>query len=158
MMFGYYIRNNIGIAFQTYAGGLLAGLGTIFYLVYNGLFLGACAALIDNAGFGTTFWPFVIGHGAFELTAIVLAGVAGLKLGVAALAPGQRSRSASITQAGKDSLPLVAGFSTMLVIAAFLEAFWSSAHVVPPELRLAVGTALWAGVYGLLYAGARRAA
>jgi uncharacterized membrane protein SpoIIM required for sporulation len=158
MMFGYYIRNNIGIAFQTYAGGLLAGLGTLFYLGYNGLFLGACAALVDNAGFGTTFWPFVVGHGAFELTAIVLAGVAGLKLGVAALAPGQRSRTASITQAGKDSLPLVAGFSTMLIIAAFLEAFWSSAHAVPPEARLAVGAVLWAAVYGLLYAGARRAA
>ena len=40
-MFGYYIRNNTGIGFQTFAGGLLLGLGTLFFLVFNGFYIGA---------------------------------------------------------------------------------------------------------------------
>ena len=49
MMFGYYIRNNIGVAFQCFAGGLFAGLGTLFFLAYNGAFAGALAGYLDRA-------------------------------------------------------------------------------------------------------------
>ena len=54
MMFGVYIRNNIGIAFQCFAGGLFAGLGSLFFLAFNGAFSGALAGylLADVAGEG----------------------------------------------------------------------------------------------------------
>ena len=69
MMFGYYIKNNIGISFRTFAGGMLFGLGSVFFLVYNGLAIGATAGHLTQAGFASTFYPFVAGHGSFELTA-----------------------------------------------------------------------------------------
>jgi hypothetical protein len=59
LMFGYYIRNNTSIGFQTFAGGLLMGLGTLFYLVYNGVFIGAVAGHLTQVGYGTPFWSFV---------------------------------------------------------------------------------------------------
>ncbi|MCB1616956.1 MAG: stage II sporulation protein M, partial [Pseudomonadales bacterium] len=65
MMFGFYIKNNIGISFRTFAGGVLLGLGSLFFLVYNGLFLGAAAGHITSIGYQETFFPFVVGHGAF---------------------------------------------------------------------------------------------
>jgi len=74
LMFGYYIKHNISISFQMFAGGMLFGLGAVFFLFYNGLLLGAAAGHMANIGLGVTFFPFVIGHGAFELTAIVLSG------------------------------------------------------------------------------------
>lgn len=150
LMFGYYIMNNVGIAFRTFAAGVAFGTGSVFYLAYNGLVLGAVAMHLTRVGHGETFWPFVIGHGAFELTAIVLAGQAGLKVGRAALYPGRRSRAAALAHEARESLGLVYGFAGMLLIAAFLEAFWSSSTLLPPELKLGVGAALWALVIGYL--------
>ena len=63
-MFGFYIRNNIGIGFKTFATGLLLGLGAAFFLIFNGIFMGGAAGHIDMVGYGSTFYSFVIGHGA----------------------------------------------------------------------------------------------
>ncbi len=81
IMLGYYIRNNIGVSFQCFAGGLFAGLGTLFFLAYNGAFAGALAGYLAERGMSATFFSFVATHSAFELTAIVLSGAAGLRIG-----------------------------------------------------------------------------
>lgn len=143
VMFGYYIMNNIGIGFRTFAGGLLFGVGSIFFLCFNGLFFGAVGSHLTSAGFVETFWPFVSGHSAFELTAIVIFGGAGLMLGTAALAPGQKTRWHAIRDRALDSMPLVYGGTAMLVLAAFVEAFWSSTTWPPIELKYVVGLLLW---------------
>lgn len=148
-MFGFYVFNNVGIAFRAFAGGLFFGVGSALILLVNGIVLGAVAAHIVHVGFEQTFFSFVIGHGAFELTAIVISGAAGLKLGWALAAPGARSRLASLRHAAEESLDLVYGAFGMLVIAALLEAFWSSKASIPAETKYVVGATLWAGV--LLY-------
>ncbi|HEX8596041.1 MAG TPA: stage II sporulation protein M [Pseudomonas sp.] len=154
MMFGYYIMHNIGIAFQTYATGLLLGLGSLFFLLFNGLMIGAVAGHLTGIGYGQTFWSFVIGHGAFELTAIVLAGAAGLKLGGALLAPGRLTRGEALRQAAQTSLQLIYGVIMFLLFAAFIEAYWSSMTWPGPLVKYAVGAVLWALVIGyLVFAG-----
>jgi uncharacterized membrane protein SpoIIM required for sporulation len=142
-MFGFYIYNNISIAFRTFAGGILGGIGSIVLLCFNGVFLGAVAAHLINADFGETFFPFVIGHGSFELTAICLSAQAGLLLGYRFFVTGGLSRSASVKLAGKTALPIIAGSACMLVIAACIEAFWSSLFQMPVQLRYGAGTAGW---------------
>jgi len=93
-MFGFYIWNNIRISFQAFAGGIALGLGSVFFLVYNGVHGGAVAGFLAQAGLGRQFWPFVATHSALELPALVLAGAAGLHLGwslvARAGAPGPR--------------------------------------------------------------------
>lgn len=155
VMFGYYIHNNIGVAFRTFAGGLLAGVGSIFFLIYNGVVFGAVAGHIHQAGYDRIFCSFVIGHGAFELTAIVLSGAAGLRLGLALLAPGRRRRSHALREAALEAAPVLAGAAVMLVAAAFLEAFWSSSSAVPVPIKLAVGGAFWVGILAYLGAAGR---
>lgn len=154
LMFGFYIKNNIGIGFQTFASGILFGLGAIFFLVYNGLMIGAVAGHLTHAGLSETFYSFVIGHGAFELTAIALAGAAGLRLGLALVRPGRRSRRAALLAAARTSVGLVYGVITFLLIAAFLEAFWSANGVFAPTVKFTVGGLLWllVALY-LLFAG-----
>jgi uncharacterized membrane protein SpoIIM required for sporulation len=148
VMFGYYIMNNIGIGFRTFAWGILLGVGTLFLLLFNGIVLGAVAGHLTRLGFNDTFWPFVSGHGAFELTAIVICGAAGLMLGHAVLAPGQFTRTQALKRQARDALQLVMGAALMLLVAAFVEAFWSST-VVAIELKYTLAIVLWGLV--LLY-------
>lgn len=142
-MFGYYVMNNVGIAFQTFASGMLLGLGSLFYLAFNGLNIGAIAGHLTTIGYTQTFWPFVVGHSAFELTGIALAGAAGLKLGWAILAPGRHTRAEALRLAGAASIQLVYGVMVFLLLAAFIEAYWSSRTDLPVWLKYAVGAALW---------------
>ena len=144
MMFGFYIKNNIGIAFQCYATGLAFGLGCMFYLFYNGAFGGGIAGYVAARGFGGTFFPFVATHSAFELTAIVLSGAAGLRLGRAALLPGRQTRVAALESAARETSVIIFGAAVMLVIAAVIEAFWSSAAWVTPAAKYTAAALCWA--------------
>ena len=148
-MFGHYVRNNIAIAFQCFATGLLAGLGTLFFLAYNGALIGGVAGYLSAKGLGHNFWPFVATHSAFELTAIVIAGAAGLRLGHALLSPGRMGRGHALRLAAADSAVLVGGAGCMLLVAAVVEAFWSSARWLPVELKFSVAAVCWVAV--LLY-------
>ena len=142
-MFGYYIWNNISISFQMFATGLTLGLGTVFYLVYNGLVIGTVAAHLTMIGFHETFYPFVVGHGAFELTAIIIAGAAGLMIGVAMIAPGRFTRLESLRRRGRVAIQVILGTTAMLLMAAFVEAFWSSIGSLPAFVKYSVGALLW---------------
>ncbi|RFD30965.1 hypothetical protein CER19_07160 [Pseudomonas sp. GL93] len=143
MMFGYYVMHNIGIAFQTFAAGLLFGLGSVFFLIFNGLVIGAVSGHLTDIGYGQTFWSFVIGHGAFELSAITLAGAAGLQLGWSLVAPGRLARSEALRLAARKSIRMLCGVMVFLLIAAFIEAYWSSTTRIEPWIKYAVGAALW---------------
>jgi uncharacterized membrane protein SpoIIM required for sporulation len=144
-MFGYYIKNNTGIGFRNFAGGLLFGLGTLFFLIFNGLYLGAAAGHLTQLEFIDTFWGFVLGHGSFELTAIVLSGAAGLKLSAALIKPGRKSRPRALIDNGKIAVQIMYGAAVMFIIAAFIEAFWSS-MVLPVMIKYSVAALLWGGV------------
>ena len=157
MMFGYYIRNNISVSFQCFAGGLFAGLGSLFFLIYNGAFGGAIAGYLTERGLATTFYSFVATHSAFELTAIVLSGAAGLRIGHALLAPGRLTRGQSLVQATRETTVLLYGVTAMLVIAAAIEAFWSSATWLPPGVKYSSAAICWLAVLGYFTLQGRRA-
>lgn len=160
MMFGFYIYNNIGISFRCFATGILFGLGSLFFIGYNGLILGGVFGHLTALGYNETFYPFVIGHGAFELTAIVFSGAAGLKIGYALLAPGANTRIRSLQLAAADAIKIIYGSTLMLLVAAFIEAFWSSSSTLPIAIKLGVGALLWFLVmyYCFFFGRARRAA
>ncbi len=138
-MFGFYIYNNISIAFQTFASGILLGFGSILYLMYNGAFLGATCAYMISLNFTQTFFSFISGHGAVELTAFIFAGAAGWRLGMVLIRPPFRlSRKEGFKVVGKRVLPLICGAAAFLVLAAGIEAFWSS-RPFPPAMKYSFG-------------------
>ncbi len=144
-MFGFYILNNISIGFRTFALGILVGIGTIFILIFNGIVIGGLAGHLSRLGYLETFWPFVSGHGAFELTAIVICGGAGLMLGRAVVAPGPEGRLETLKSVALEALQLVMGAALMLLVAAFIEAFWSSSSFAP-NVKYGVAAVLWLSV------------
>ncbi|MDR2211904.1 MAG: stage II sporulation protein M [Spirochaetaceae bacterium] len=138
-MFGFYIYNNVSIAFRTFAGGILAGIGSLLMLAFNGIFLGAAAGHIINVGFQDTFFSFIIGHSGLELTALIFSAQGGLILGYRLFVTQGLTRGESLREAGKTALPIIAGSALMLVMAATIEAFWSSRHEIPRIIRYGTG-------------------
>ncbi len=142
MMASFYVYNNVGIAFRCFATGILFGLGSIFFLVYNGLVIGVVAGAVGAAGHGRNLFTFVIGHGAFELTAIVLSGAAGIAMGYALVDTGPLTRWGSLRAKAGDLFRMIMGAALMLLVAALIEGFWSPSSILP-QVK-------W-GVAGVLY-------
>lgn len=151
---GFYIANNVRIDFQCFAGGMFFGLGSIFYLVYNGLIIGAVAGHLTHLGYIETFWGFVAGHSSLELIGVVLSGSAGLKLGMALVMPGRISRSDALKLAGRGAAELIYAAALFTFCAAFVEAFWSPLRSIPVELKYFIGVAGWLALLSyLVFAG-----
>jgi uncharacterized membrane protein SpoIIM required for sporulation len=158
-MFGFYIWNNVRIGFQTFAGGLLFGVGSVWFLGANGVIIGAVAGYLTEVGYAETFWSFVSGHSSPELLAIVISGAAGLRLGMALVAPGGLSRKAALVAAAKPAVRLMYGAAIMFMFAALVEAFWSPLTEFPFQVKIGVGLAGWAlALAYFLFAGRGRAA
>jgi uncharacterized membrane protein SpoIIM required for sporulation len=153
--FGFYILNNVTIDFRIFALGILFGVGTILQLVFNGIFHGAVFGHLMHIHYDSTLFPFVVGHGSFELTAMVIAGAAGLRLGLTILSPGRRSRMRAMREIGPHCLLLLLGAGGMTTMAAFIEGFWSPSSA-PAAVKFSVGAVLWTlvTVY-FLFAGRR---
>jgi uncharacterized membrane protein SpoIIM required for sporulation len=122
---------------------VLGCVGAIWVLIFNGINIGAAAGHLQQMGFGNPFWRFVSGHSAPELLAIVISGGAGLRIGMALLAPGRLTLRESLVAAGKIGARLCLGAFVMLVFAAFIEAFWSSIAWFPSWVKYSFGISMW---------------
>jgi uncharacterized membrane protein SpoIIM required for sporulation len=143
---GLYVQHNVGIALACFGRGILFGIGTIYTLIENGIALGAISGFIISRGHGERFLSFVISHGSFELTAIAVAGGAGLILGDSLIRPGRRTRIESLRHRGLEAIQIASGSAVMLMVAAMIEAFWSPSSV-PNVLKYSMGGALWLLVF-----------
>ncbi len=124
-MAGFYVYNNTGIALRSVAAGIFLGLGTAWVLVYNGLFIGSVGGHLSAMGYGWNLLRFTSGHTAWEIGALIIAGGAGLRLGLAVLDRGGRTLVGSLRAAGPVVARIAAGSALMLAVAAGIEGFWS---------------------------------
>lgn len=131
-MTGFYVYNNVGIAFRCFATGILFGLGSIFFLVYNGLVTGTVFGYVARSGHALNILTFTCGHSPFELTAVVIAGGAGLCMGYALLGRSGLTRVASLRAVADDLISLVLGAALFLLIAALIEGWWSPSSLPMP--------------------------
>ncbi|HET7629424.1 MAG TPA: stage II sporulation protein M [Bacillales bacterium] len=125
------MTNNIQVAILSFAGGITFGLLTVYLLVYNGILLGALAALFWREGKAYEFWAYIVPHGMVELTAIFIAGGAGLLMGYKLFVPGRYSRSFQLKRQAKRSVQLLLGTIPLYVIAGTIEGF-----ITPSALSL----------------------
>lgn len=145
--------HNIQVTIYTFAFGAFFGIGTLFYLAYNGATIASVVALTYRAGFGNDLVTFMVGHGVVELSCIFIAGGAGLLIGSALVMPGDLSRADALKSRGKDAVRLMMGVAVWLVVAGMIEGFISPAPI-RPAIKFSIGALTGLALYSyLLLAG-----
>jgi uncharacterized membrane protein SpoIIM required for sporulation len=117
------MTNNIRVAVMAFLSGITLGIGTIYLMVYNGLMIGALAAVFAREGYSYTFWAYILPHGIIELTAIFIAGGAGLYMGYRFFVPGALPRRLVFLQSAKESALLLIGSLPLFVVAGLIEGY-----------------------------------
>jgi uncharacterized membrane protein SpoIIM required for sporulation len=143
------LTNNIRVTFLAFAGGILLGLGTAWTLLLNGVLIGALSGLAIDAGNGRAFLELVVAHGVLELSCIVVAGAAGLRLGDGLLHPGTRRRGVALRDEARGAVEMVLGTALLLVVAGLVEGFVTPAGLGTAPV-VAVGVGLGAAFWGLV--------
>ncbi len=144
----FIMTHNIDIAAKAFAGGMLAGVGTVAILIMNGVSIGGISGALVGHGLGDRLVGFVSPHGFLELTAVVVAGACGLMLGRAILWPGLQTRRAALVEAGRRSLRFSIGSQLLLIPAGLLEGFVSPLDFPWPfKLAIGLGTAAVLAAY-----------
>ncbi|WP_047983926.1 stage II sporulation protein M [Ornithinibacillus californiensis] len=129
LMSAEIMTNNIQVAILAFASGITFGILTIYLLVFNGLLVGALAGLFWHYGMTYEFWAYIVPHGMIELTAIFIAGGAGLIMGYRLFVPGPYSRIYQLKYHGKRSVLLFLGTVPLFVIAGIIEGFITPAAI-----------------------------
>jgi uncharacterized membrane protein SpoIIM required for sporulation len=130
--------NNIQVAIYAFAGGIVFCALTAYLLVMNGASVGFAAGLFAAAGQQAKFYGLILPHGLLELTSVVVAGAAGLKLGWVLIDPGDRPRRVALTEEGRRAVTIVMGLVLTFVVAGSIEGFVTGS-ALPTWSRVGIG-------------------
>jgi uncharacterized membrane protein SpoIIM required for sporulation len=136
------MTNNLSVSFVAFASGIVAGLGTLYMMFFNGLMLGVIGAACWLNNMSDQLWSFVAPHGVLELPAIYISGGAGLRLARALLFPGNLSRRDSLIVGGAEASRLIVGVIPVLILAGIIEGFFS-----PSSVRISIKFAFAAALF-----------
>ncbi len=153
---GYLMTHNIGVALACFAAGITFGLGTAYLLVQNSLMLGAFVGLGAFQGKLLIAGAVVVPHGIIELSAILLAGAAGLRMGYGLINPGDMLRRDALLKAAHEAVRLAAGTIPIFIAAGLIEGLLSPIDAGPLAsniARYAIGIASGVALYLYLYRG-----
>lgn len=138
--------NNAYIAAQMVAFGV-TGIFPVFAIVQNAVAIGGAGAIMAEAGSLDTFFALILPHGQLELTAIFVAGGAGLKIFWAWIAPGPLPRSQALAREGRALITVALGLVVVLGVSGVVEGFVPRSDL-PVPVKIAIGTvtlgAYWA--------------
>ncbi len=137
------MTNNIMVTLFAFALGAFYGIGTLYIMILNGLMLGAVFAFTGQHDLDGRLFEFVVAHGMVELSVIIIAGAAGIRLGEALLRPGLLTRTEAFRQAVSRAGVLVAAGVPLLVGAGLIEGYISPDPIFDLNFRLLVGLSYW---------------
>ena len=141
--------NNMQVTLVAFAGGILAGAGTLLALIFNGMILGIVGGLAIEAGNGSAFVRLVSAHGPLELSCIVAGGVAGLRMGWALIDPGPLPRRRALVREARPAIEIALGTLPWLVVCGLAEGFLTGPGL-PLAVQVAIGIALFSLFWGLV--------
>lgn len=135
--------NNIQVGILAFASGIAFCVLTVLILLYNGASIGVVGGLFGAVGrLDVFFFGGILPHGLLELTAVFVAGGAGLRLGWTLLDPGDRPRPAALVEEGRRAVVIVLGLVVVFGVAALIEGFITGS-ALPAWLRVGVGALAW---------------
>jgi uncharacterized membrane protein SpoIIM required for sporulation len=148
--------NNAGVGILAFGAGIAAGVPTLLVLAFNGINVGLAGGLFHASAQAATFWTLILPHGLLELTAVFIAGGAGLRLGWAVVSPGDRTRRRALAEEGRRAVVIVIGLVGVFAVAGALEGYVTPAPW-PSSVRVGVGAAVW-GAFLVYVVGQGRSA
>jgi uncharacterized membrane protein SpoIIM required for sporulation len=145
------LTNNIRVSFSAFVSGIAWAVPTLLLLIYNGANIGLATGLFHEAGQATKFWGLILPHGLLEITAIIVAGAAGLRLGWSLIVPGDISRGKALVDEAQRSASIVMGLILVFVIAGLIEGFVTPSSL-PTEARISIGVAAFLAFWSYVLA------
>jgi uncharacterized membrane protein SpoIIM required for sporulation len=140
----YLFTHNAAIGMLAFALGFALGMPVVILMFYNGLIIGAIAALYHSRGLSVELWAWLAIHGTTELLAVALCGGAGLVLGGGVAFPGRHSRLDSLARRGRLAARIVMGAILMFLVAGLLEGFGRQLiHDMTARHLVAATTTVW---------------
>lgn len=149
--------NNIQVSILAFAGGVLLCVPAILVLLSNGAGVGTAAGMFAAGGEMARFWGLILPHGLLELTAVFIAGGAGLRLGWTLVDPGDRPRSAALAEEGRRSVAIVVGLVGAFVVAGIIEGFVTGSSLAT-WIRVGIGVTAEAAFLAYILVRGRAAA
>lgn len=128
--------NNVRVSFLAFAFGIFTSIGAGYFLFSNAVMVGSFFAFLYTQGVLGESWTAIMLHGTLELSAIVIAGGAGIAFGNGWLFPGSYSRMAALKLSAKRGLKIIIGTVPVFVVAAFIEGFFTRHFEWPLGLKL----------------------
>jgi len=150
------LTNNIQVSFLVFVAGIAWAVPSILLLIFNGANIGVAAGLFHDAGQASKFWGLILPHGLLEMSAIVVAGAGGLRLGWSLVAPGDRTRSQSLVEEAQRSVSIVLGLIVVFIVAGLIEGFVTPSSL-PTEARVSIGVAAFAAFWSYIVSYGPRA-
>lgn len=148
------MTNNMTVSFLAFAGGITAGVFTVYSMVFNGVLIGTVGTACWLGGMSLPLWSFVAPHGVLELPAIFIAGGAGLRIAQGMLFPGLLSRSDSLAKSGGEAVRLLMGIIPILILAGMIEGFISPS-TLGWQYKFALAGAIAVPFFGYLFRAGR---
>ncbi len=132
-MFVHIARNNLQVAFFAFAFGICFSVGTLIFMLFNGVMIGAFTYYFYLKGAFVVAQSAIWLHGAFEISAIIIAGAAGVVIGNSLLFPGTYTRGQSLIIGGKRGIKIMIGTIPFIVVAAYIESYVTRGYLDMPE-------------------------
>lgn len=139
--------NNVRVAILVFALGILLCVATALLLAYNGANVGIAGGLFTNVGEWQKFWGLILPHGLLELSAVIVAGAAGLRIGWTVIDPGDRTRLSALGEEGRRAGTVLMGLVVAFFLAAMVEAFVTG-QPWPTALRVGIGATVFLLFWG----------
>jgi uncharacterized membrane protein SpoIIM required for sporulation len=137
-MFLAIALNNVKVSFMVFVSGFLLSVGTVWMLFQNGMMVGAFQTFFFLKDLGWQSVLVVWVHGTLEISAIIIAGGAGLIVGNSILFPGTHKRLYSLKRGAKDGMKLMVGLVPVFIVAAFLEGFITRYSTMPKGISITI--------------------
>ncbi|MBB2146582.1 stage II sporulation protein M [Pedobacter sp. LMG 31464] len=152
-MFFQIAANNVWVSFVMFVSGALLSIGPVFFLLRNGIMLGAFEYYFFSKGLGTQSILVIWIHGTLEILAIIIAGGAGLVLGHGLLFPKTHTRLVAFKNSAKDATKIALGIIPIILMAAFFESFITRHTEMPIWLSISIlaGSLIFMIWYVIIY-------
>ncbi len=138
VMFLWIAKNNITVAMMTFMGGIFFGIGTLWYMIKTGVMLGSFQYYFFSKGLGFKSILVIWIHGTLEISAIVIAGCAGLVMISGFIFPGTRKRLEALKKTARDGVKIMVTLIPIFIVAAFLEGFVTRHTAMPLSASISI--------------------